>query len=59
VCVVAGVEDLNEEDVTETESPAINTNITAPFGYKVSTLLNVVVVLLLYYSLDLRFLKNL
>ena len=32
---VAGVEDLNEEDVTETESPAVITAITAPFGYKV------------------------
>jgi hypothetical protein len=36
---VAGVEDLNEEDVTETESPAVTAAITAaittPFGYKV------------------------
>ena len=36
---VAGVEDLNEDDVTETESPAVTAAITAaittPFGYKV------------------------
>jgi hypothetical protein len=39
---VAGVEDLNEEDVTETESPAVTAAITAaittPFGYKVREL---------------------